>query len=272
MTQRLEPGRFFGETRSVRVADAILSEVTHRFPCAIEEHLHALPFVLLLLEGSYSETSAGITIEYQPLTVGFHASMMSHADAIGSDGARMFAVELGPSWEQAIVEAGSMPAHLCELDGGDPLWLVLRLYGQLKPGEDVTPLVVESLLFELCAHIGKAPGDTDEPRWLEGVTAELHARFHERLELPALAAEAGVHPSHLARAFRRFKGRPVGDYVTGIRVQEAARRIAGGRSSLRDIAVEVGFADQSHMTRVFKAFTGQPPGEYRRSIPAPKIR
>ena len=271
MARRLEPGRFFGETRSVSICGAILSEVVHRLPRAIEEHLHALPFVLLLIDGSYEETSNGVTIAYQPLTVGFHARMMSHADVIGPGGARMFAIELGPTWEEAILERGRIPAHLCELDGGEPLWLVLRLYGQLGRTADLAPLTVESLLFELCAHIGKAPDDGREPEWLSGVVQALHARFRERLELRALAAEASVHPSHLARAFHRFKGRPIGDYVTGLRVQEAARSIATTRTRLRDVAADVGFADQSHMTRVFKALTGLSPAQYRRSIPLPKL-
>ncbi len=271
MTRTLEGGHFYGNTRSIRIADAILSEVTHLHPSAIEEHLHVLPFVLLLLEGSYRETSAGRTIVYEPLTLGFHAPGMAHADTIGPNGARMFAVELEQTWQRAIAESGTMPAHLSELHGGEALWLVLRLYGQLGRARDVSALTVESLLYALCACIGKAPEERRPPPWLAPVVATLHARFSERLELRALARDAGVHPSHLARAFHAFKGRPIGDYVTGLRVQEAARRIASGRDALSDIAADVGFADQSHMTRVFKDLTGLPPAAYRREMPLPKL-
>ena len=147
MSQQLEPGHFYGETHSIRIADAILSEVTHRHPRTIEEHLHALPFFLLLLDGGYEETSGAVTISYTPLTLGFHAKMMSHSDTIGPNGARMFTIELGQTWEEAIMFYGQMPAHLFELHGGDPLWLTLRLYGELGKPADVAFFTIESLLF-----------------------------------------------------------------------------------------------------------------------------
>ena len=272
MTQPLEPGQFYGETHSIRIADAILSEVTHRQPRTIEEHLHALPFFLLLLDGSYQETSRDITIAYTPLTLGFHAKMMSHSDSIGPNGARMFTIELGKTWEEAITYYGQMPRHLFELHGGEPLWLTLRLYGELGKPADVAFFTIESLLFELCAYLSRSGGDdVKEPAWLAGVADELNDRFREKLELRVLAQNASVHPSHLARAFHRFKGRPIGDYVTGLRVQYAARRIAEGKASLREIAADAGFSDQSHMTRLFKEFTGMSPAEYRRFIPTHKL-
>jgi len=272
MSQQLEPGHFYGETHSIRIADAILSEVTHRHPRTIEEHLHALPFFLLLLDGGYEETSGAVTISYTPLTLGFHAKMMSHSDTIGPNGARMFTIELGQTWEEAIMFYGQMPAHLFELHGGDPLWLTLRLYGELGKPADVAFFTLESLHFELCAYLSRAGGDdVKEPPWLGGVAEELNDRFREKLELRVLAQNASVHPSHLARAFHRFKGRPIGDYVTGLRVQYAARQIAEGKTSLREIAADAGFADQSHMTRLFKEFTGMAPAEYRRFIPTHKL-
>jgi len=267
MTERLEPGQFYGETRSIRIADAILSEVTHRNPRNIDEHLHALPFFLLLLDGGYTETSGTVTIDYKPLTLGFHAPMMSHSDIIGRDGARMFTIELGKTWEEAIKYYGRMPAHLFELFGGEPLWLALRLYGELEKPADVAFFTIESLLFELCAYLSRAGADdSHEPEWLAPIVHDLQERFREKLELRELSAKAAVHPSHLARAFHRFQGRPIGDYVTGLRVQYAARRIAAGETSLRAIAADAGFSDQSHMTRLFKEFTGMPPAQYRRHM------
>ena len=81
MVEQLQPGQFYGETRSIRIADAILSEVTHRHPRDIEEHLHAMPFFLLLLDGGYAETSGTVTINYSPLTVGFHSAARGRVEA-----------------------------------------------------------------------------------------------------------------------------------------------------------------------------------------------
>jgi AraC family transcriptional regulator len=72
-----------------------------------------------------------------------------------------------------------------------------------------------------------------------------------------------VHAAHLARVFRKFKGCTIGDYVRGLRVQHACRRISGSDDSLADIALAAGFSDQSHLSRTFKQHTGMLPSQFR---------
>lgn len=75
--------------------------------------------------------------------------------------------------------------------------------------------------------------------------------------------DAGLHPGHLCRAFRQFRGQSLGECVRGLRVQFVCRRLVETEEPLHAIALEAGFADQSHMTRTFKRMTGYPPGAYR---------
>lgn len=84
----------------------------------------------------------------------------------------------------------------------------------------------------------------------------------------ALASLAGVHPTHLCRAFRRFRGQTISEAIVRARVQYVARRLAEPGASLAAIADEAGFTDQSHMTRVFERMTGSPPGEHREHMVA----
>lgn len=66
--------------------------------------------------------------------------------------------------------------------------------------------------------------DSDSPPpWLRRVAGMLRDRAAETHTLSALAAEACCHSSHLARAFRRYYGCPVGDYLRGLRLNVAAR-------------------------------------------------
>ena len=82
--------------------------------------------------------------------------------------------------------------------------------------------------------------------------------------LAVLAADAGVHPAHLARTFRRHFRASVGAYARRLRLDGAARRLAMSNDSMAAIAVEAGFADQSHLTREFRRWLGVTPGQYRR--------
>jgi len=79
---------------------------------------------------------------------------------------------------------------------------------------------------------------------------------------PDLAKIAGVHPVHFARTFRRVYGCTISDYVRGLRVARAMLLLRG-TAPLDEIALAIGFADQSHFCREFKRVAGVTPGEFR---------
>jgi AraC family transcriptional regulator len=267
MTQRaLAGGTFYGRTRSLRRCGAILSEVRHDHERAIEEHVHEAAFFSLLLEGRYEETSGDVSVDYRPYTIVFHPPMMSHHDVIGTGGARFFAVELTAPWLETIASYGTPLRELSRLDGEDATWLAVRLHEEYLHGDAASDFTIESLLFELCgwaAHEA-ARVDATAPPWLAAVEAALREDVELGLDLRRLAAAASVHPTHLARTFRRVHGRSMGDYVTGLRIQRVCRALIETDAPLAAIAADAGYVDQSHLTRIFREVVGTPPARYRR--------
>ena len=81
--------------------------------------------------------------------------------------------------------------------------------------------------------------------------------------MAAAAAQLGVGPTQLARAFSHAFGIPPHAYVLGRRLEAARDRILGGQP-LADVAAEVGFYDQAHLSRRFKRFLGTTPGRFAR--------
>lgn len=232
----------------------------------LEEHLHEAAFFSLLLDGRYQETSGELTLDYRPYTIVFHPPMMSHHDVIGEGGARFFIIELTAPWLETIASYGTPIHELCRLDGEDATWLAVRLHQEFARGETAADFTIESLLFELSGWAAGESARLDEnvPEWLATVETALHEDFERRLNLHHLAALAAVHPTHLARTFRRVHGRSVGDYVTGLRMQRVCRALTETDAPLTDIAADAGYVDQSHLTRVFRELIGTPPARYRR--------
>jgi len=258
------PGTFAGKTVSREIAGALLSEVTHVRPLTVAPHSHEVPYFSLLLEGSYSENATDFAVRYEPYTVVFHDAFTEHWDAIAENGCRMFFVELLSPWVE-VVSATPKPAHLFEMDGSAPAWLILRLHREFLSGDAASPLTVESVLFELCEYLSESAVETTpEPAWIAATEALLRSRLSERVDLRAIALRMSVNPSHLCRTFRRFRRRTIGDYVMGLRIQFICRKLVDTRDSLHDIAEQAGFTDQSHMTRNFTRTTGVSPGSYRR--------
>jgi AraC-like DNA-binding protein len=77
-----------------------------------------------------------------------------------------------------------------------------------------------------------------------------------------------VHPSHVAREFRRAYGMTIGECVRKLRVEFVAEQLARPRkdaASLTDSALDAGFSSQAHMAAVFNRVIGMPPGQYRKA-------
>jgi AraC-like DNA-binding protein len=79
-----------------------------------------------------------------------------------------------------------------------------------------------------------------------------------------IAAASGVHPSHLATAFRRAFGCTVGEVKRQRRMARAINLLARD-TPLAEIAAACGFADQSHFTREFRRAVGTTPANFRRN-------
>ncbi|GAA1444007.1 AraC family transcriptional regulator [Nocardiopsis tropica] len=96
----------------------------------------------------------------------------------------------------------------------------------------------------------------------------LSSRLLDPPTLDELAAQLGIGPFALSRAFRAAYGLPPHAYLNQVRVDRARQLLLAGRRAA-EVAAEVGFADQAHLTRHFKRHLGVPPGAYQRALLAP---
>jgi AraC-like DNA-binding protein len=73
-----------------------------------------------------------------------------------------------------------------------------------------------------------------------------------------------VHPTHLCRAFRRHYRCTLADYVRQQRIERARQYLAEADTPLTEIALRVGYSDQSHFATAFKRLTGFTPSQFRK--------
>lgn len=102
-----------------------------------------------------------------------------------------------------------------------------------------------------------------DPRLSRAFSA-VHARVEHGWTVDELAREAGMSRSAFAARFRDRVGMSPLDYVTRWRMFRAAALLRTGNRSLADIAVRVGYENESAFAKAFKRVTGLTPGAYRR--------
>ena len=144
-------------------------------------------------------------------------------------------------------------------------YLMTQLYREFLHPDDVSPLAVEGLLLEMLAESSRAAALAQQscPPWLGKAIDFLSAQFKTPFEISEVASAANVHPVYLAREFRRRYGVSIGEYVRRLRIKSACRMLATSDLPISQIAVEVGFSDQSHMGKHLKRLTGFTPAKYR---------
>jgi AraC-like DNA-binding protein len=89
----------------------------------------------------------------------------------------------------------------------------------------------------------------------------LRENLSENVSLDRLARIADLNPYYLHRVFCREVGIPPHRYQTQLRIDRAKILLTKGQP-IADIALEVGFSDQSHLTRQFKNLVRFTPGSY----------
>jgi AraC family transcriptional regulator len=253
---------------TLELGDFRVSEVM--FPPLLElpRHSHARACFAVVLGGSVRKAFRGSTHELiAPGTVTMPAEEQ-HEDRFERAGAHILVVEPAP---EAVRRIGPLEALFQEVHVfGNPglSGLAWRIRSELRAPDAVTSLAVDGLLLELLAMASRELATIRSgglrPNWLARVEDLLRAHFTDPLDVATLAAEAKVHPAHLAKVFRRWHGMALGDYVRRLRLDWAARQLAMSELPLSEVALQAGFADQSHFTRRFKRHTGLSPGQYRR--------
>ena len=266
--QQLKAGEHYGSvSNKIHLPSAIVSESVYRRSLCLPEHSHELGFFTLILDGQYSEVIKGRDVFYSPQTVLWRQADTSHKDKIEVKSSRFFFVEIERAYTDKLRLHGPVPDRLAEKNGS-LTWLASRLRTEVINSGSSSPLIAEGITLEMLGHLtlAKKFGDKRPPHWIVRVAERLNEEYASPLSNEDLAAEAGVHPVHLASVFRRFYNENIGEYVQRLRVERASVLLIDVEMPLADIAYECGFSDQSHFSRVFKRRTGFTPGAYRSSV------
>ena len=228
-------------------------------------HSHDDWELVLLLEGAFEDVRRGTTVHLtSPSLIGLPAGE-THAPRF-EKGAKWFEIRIQSRWLERSQGCSRFIETAVASNGGVPVWIAQRLHQEFRFRDELSPMMMEGLLLELLVESSRRISLSSEsclPTWLARARDYLHDGFRENMTLTEIAEAASVHPSHLARAFRRHFLCTPGDYVRRLRVEYAEQLLAKGEMPLSEIALEAGFSHQSHFCRLFKEQTGLSPAQFQ---------
>ncbi len=149
----------------------------------------------------------------------------------------------------------------------------------LISGSYIDSFAVTELLYKILAEIFLL--NSFSTREADGITAkrnstrlELYKRltvakdylsscYDEEITLEKLAETCYLNPFYLLREFKKLYRTTPHQFLTGIRVQQAARLILTSNTPIINVMREVGFQDPTSFNRLFKKYYGMSPTIYR---------
>lgn len=269
MALNLSEGRYLsGTLGSAKLTPFAITETVYTPDMHLPPHAHERPCFVVVLEGSFSESSGQTARSCKPHTIIVRRPGAVHSNHFWNAGGRCLNIEMDPFWFTEAETAAGLPPQSIHYFGRRSPCLAYALYREYCEADDVSSLAIEGLLLQLLADAARQPRfvERSEPTWLLTVKDFVHSSFREPLTLSALGEVASVHPVYLATKFRKHCGCTIGEYVRRVRIEFARRALERSHLSLSKISAESGFYDQSHFTRTFKRLTGLTPGAYRETV------
>lgn len=94
----------------------------------------------------------------------------------------------------------------------------------------------------------------------------IETHYNDPLSVEQIAKEVYLSPSRLSHVIKSELGITLGDYISKVRVEKAKAQLKDRELPISQIALEVGFPDQSYFTKVFKKIEKCTPKAFRQNI------
>jgi AraC family transcriptional regulator len=147
------------------------------------------------------------------------------------------------------------------------IFCVLR--AELESGKIGGYLLIDSLKTTLAIHLLRNYCTT-QPKlssYADGLSAlklqqvkeYINEHLYQDVSISEIAGIAQMSQYHFLRLFKQSMGVTPHQYILQCRIDKAKYLLQYSKLSIADIAVRVGFCDQSHLTRYFKRIVGVTP-------------
>ena len=162
-------------------------------------------------------------------------------------------------WESGFLERGLNLLH------AEPLLPYAQRLCQLFRPENGTS---DEYLTGLQDFIAEIQAGATHPKpgaaWFQKAVRELEEGVLHQPDLRDMATRLGISYETFRKSFTLWAGTSPGHFRTAAVIRRACNLLNTTSHSLKQVAHELGFADEFHFSRTFSRHVGIPPRQYRR--------
>lgn len=243
--------------RSFSAKEGLPASLTRYSPGAIAPpHVHDHAYVAVCIAGSFLQrsrqenlASAGDLVVLPPGE--------RHSDLVGVHGAVCLNLHLAPAAAEDL-------HHFAGALSTGARHVARELAHMLATGSAAEASNAGNLVDELVDTVRRRTEIARRSERVEQLVRQIESEPMHQWRLSECAEQVGLHPTHLARAFRQATGLSIGAFRRRCVMTRLCLDLAEGDRSLVELAQDYGFSDQPHMTRAVRLQTGISPRQFRR--------
>lgn len=165
---------------------------------------------------------------------------------------------------------------ICEKDIGyrEVLATVDTIWREAEVGDTASPLMAVAMLWQLAALLKRvmesrgnrslSVREVHNRERLAPVINYIYKNYDKKITLADLARLANMSIPNFSSVFRETIGIPPMEYLTHLRLQNAANLLQNTDKKIIDIAEECGFFSISNFIKAFRNGMEMPPSQYRK--------
>ena len=134
-------------------------------------------------------------------------------------------------------------------------------------GDTILSYMFPAMLLYLSRHVYEPELRETSPitAAMQDTVKYIHTNYSENITLEGAAGTAGLAPTYFSRKFKEIVGTGFRDYLTFVRLREAAEMLRRTHLPVSEIARQCGFNSSNYFGDAFRAAYGMSPRQYRQS-------
>ena len=164
-----------------------------------------------------------------------------------------------------------------KIEEQDLLWRILFFINKENTNKDQYYLeIIANMISTLLSVLARNVSTIDSPKELLPKSTKKSDRIDEiyayiryniydtkKLKIAAIAKHFHITSSTLSNYFKKETGNSLHNYIILFKLEIVKNRLINSEFTVSQIAIQLGFTDESHLTRIFKKYCGSTPKQYK---------